>query len=543
MSDFLKFIEEDIAAKKTLLSTMPTKTKTNIKKYNEKIDLFSTNYNEYKKHVKTYLVVKSKSFDIDIPKKNAEDLTDEIHRLEHIRFLLNPTNTFFEKMGFDNLLFDIKNYSDFNFEAMNEIINEFINKFELVGVNLSHDDFNYTYYVREYMLSFLEIRNMNTKDYNSLSKSFEKIYWENPEIIEHVELSFRKLIKKYRKKFETYITNLQKETMWKNNVASYKESTEKLKVAYAELERANKENISDIINLAKRGKIDITNFFKDNKVRELNYKSLMIETLDFNDSEANERFHKGIEKLRTNIEEYQKLCKFIPVFTEFKTAYGNDIVESGKNTSKGGTSNKLKVIEAKINDRESRLEKINKKTIIQEFGFFKRNKNISNKQHKVDSIVLAKELYNLYKVYDEERFKEKILTTVNNFVTIPELLHLYYSYDFFKKKVIKKVFKLSSYDDILKYSEEFDLFSMNPNNVIINGVSVFEENTISKIIINKYRLDNINISEESLEVDNLNTLLNQIQFILRANEIERSETTVEKIWFMVEVEKIIELEK
>ena len=146
-------------------------------------------------------------------------------------------------------------------------------------------------------------------------------------------------------------------------------------------------------------------------------------------------------------------------------------------------------------------------------------------------------------MYDEERFKEKILTTVNNFVTIPELLHLYYSYDFFKKKVIKKVFKLSSYDDILKYSEEFDLFSMNPNNVIINGVSVFEENTISKIIINKYRLDNINISEESLEVDNLNTLLNQIQFILRANEIERSETTVEKIWFMVEVEKIIELEK
>ena len=433
MSDFLKFIEEDIAAKKTLLSTMPTKTKTNIKKYNEKIDLFSTNYNEYKKHVKTYLVVKSKSFDIDIPKKNVEDLTDEIHRLEHIRFLLNPTNTFFEKMGFDNLLFDIKNYSDFNFEAMNEIINEFINKFELVGVNLSHDDFNYTYYVREYMLSFLEIRNMNTKDYNSLSKSFEKIYWENPEIIEHVELSFRKLIKKYRKKFETYITNLQKETMWKNNVASYKESTEKLKVAYAELERANKENISDIINLAKRGKIDITNFFKDNKVRELNYKSLMIETLDFNDSEANERFHKGIEKLRTNIEEYQKLCKFIPVFTEFKTAYGNDIVESGKNTSKGGTSNKLKVIEAKINDRESRLEKINKKTIIQEFGFFKRNKNISNKQHKVDSIVLAKELYNLYKVYDEERFKEKILTTVNNFVTIPELLHLYYSYDFLRK--------------------------------------------------------------------------------------------------------------
>ena len=79
---------------------------------------------------------------------------------------------------------------------------------------------------------------------------------------------------------------------------------------------------------------------------------------------------------------------------------------------------------------------------------------------------------------------------------------------------------------------------MNPNNVIINGVSVFEENTISKIIINKYRLDNINISEESLEVDNLNTLLNQIQFILRANEIERSETTVEKFGLWLKLKKL-----
>ena len=38
MNSFLEFIEKDIAAKKTLISTMPTRTKTNIKKFNENID-------------------------------------------------------------------------------------------------------------------------------------------------------------------------------------------------------------------------------------------------------------------------------------------------------------------------------------------------------------------------------------------------------------------------------------------------------------------------------------------------------------------------
>ena len=68
MSNFLKFIEEDITAKKTLLSTMPTKTKRDIKKYNEKITDMINKYNEYEGSVKKYLDTKSRSF--NIKKKN-----------------------------------------------------------------------------------------------------------------------------------------------------------------------------------------------------------------------------------------------------------------------------------------------------------------------------------------------------------------------------------------------------------------------------------------------------------------------------------------
>ena len=53
MNNFLEFIDNDIEAKKTLLSSMPINNKTNIKKYNEKIASIYENYVYYKdRHLK-----------------------------------------------------------------------------------------------------------------------------------------------------------------------------------------------------------------------------------------------------------------------------------------------------------------------------------------------------------------------------------------------------------------------------------------------------------------------------------------------------------
>ncbi|MDD2181669.1 MAG: hypothetical protein PHW32_04810, partial [Bacilli bacterium] len=254
------------------------------------------------------------------------------------------------------------------------------------------------------------------------------------------------------------------------------------------------------------------------------------------------KFHKGLEKLKTNVEEYSSFIKFMPLFSDFKKEYEKLIPGSVAKSSKG-TIAKSKVLEKQIMSKESKLSKINKKIFNDSTGFFGAKNNVSIRQLKLDSVISAKELYNLYKEYDEEIFKEKVLLMLNQFLTVPELMHLYYSYDFFKKKAIKRIFELTKYDDVIKYSDEFDLFAKNPNNIIVNGVSVFTENNIAKIIVNKYRLDNINLTEENLESSELETLLSKINFLLRVNEVENSKTTVDKIWFKVEVEKIITAEK
>ena len=163
---------------------------------------------------------------------------------------------------------------------------------------------------------------------------------------------------------------------------------------------------------------------------------------------------------------------------------------------------------------------------------------------KIDSIKLAKELYDMYKAYDNEFFKLKVLTILTRSLTVAELLHLYYSFDYFKKMAIKKVFNITNYDEIIKYSDSFDLFAMNPTNIITKGIFVFDEGNVAKIIINKYRLDNINLTEEMLaDESEVTNLLEKVNYLLRINVIEKSSTTVEKIWFISQVEKIKNAEK
>ena len=83
---------------------------------------------------------------------------------------------------------------------------------------------------------------------------------------------------------------------------------------------------------------------------------------------------------------------------------------------------------------------------------------------------------------------------------------------------------------------------MNPTNIIVNGLLVFSDTDIAKIIINKYRLSNIKLTLEELDPDNLDNLLNKILLILRINKINNSSTSANKIWFMTEVEKILSKE-
>lgn len=523
MNNFLDFINKDIENKKTLLTTLPTKTKTNKKKFNLNIVEIEKKYLDYQTSTKNYILAKAKSLQINDEEK--KETTNKIENLEHVKYLLNPSNTYVEKMGFDTLLYQINNYYRFNFKSLNEIINGFLDKFEQAGIDLNSDDFDYTCYVHEYMTSFLEVRNRRLKSYDKVSEIFEQIYWVNPDLIEHIELNFRKLIKKNSRKFNNYISRLQHEAMLKCNVRSYNHCLEKLQATYIDLNMENKESIKEIIDKAINNEFDIEQYMPDSKVREQAYKTLIPADAKM------ENACIALEKLKINIEEYKNYLTFLPIFQYFKTEYSKLL---NKKEEYKGLENIIK----EIDEKEKELDKLNKKifgkTLFKDFNL---------KQLKLESIQKAKELYELYKKYDDEYFKDKVLKILNNTLTISDVLNLYYSYDYFKKLVIQGVYNINNYEEIIKYSDDFDLFAMNPTNIIITGVNIFEENDIARVIANKYRLSNLNIIEEDLGEDNLNLILNKIMLILRVEKIEKSNISLDKIWFLVQVEKMINKEK
>ena len=116
---FYNFIDKDIANKKTLIQTLPIKTKTNIKKFNETIEAFEVKYDEYRSSVRNYLLAKSRSFELTDSENELtkNKINDKVIELERIKFLLNPLNTYVEKMGFDVLLYQLSNYNVFNFNT------------------------------------------------------------------------------------------------------------------------------------------------------------------------------------------------------------------------------------------------------------------------------------------------------------------------------------------------------------------------------------------------------------------------------------------
>lgn len=538
MNNFLNFIEKDIIAKKESIQSLPIKTKTNIKKFNETVESYKEKYEEYRSSVRNYLLAKSRSFEVNgIENEGLKNqINDKVIMLEHVKFLLNPSNTFVEKMGLDVLIYQLNNYYVFNFNFLNEIINSFLDKFELAEIKLTKEEFQYTCYVHEYMSVFLDVRCNVEKDYSKLSDIFEKIYWVNPDIIRHIELNFRKLIRVHAKKFNTYILKLQTEAMQKNNIVNYEDCLEKLKDAYIELKNISKESIVDIINMSKNNEFNIEHYFEDNKVRINTYNSLIPNFSSLNDQIQKNNIYQNLDKFKDNILEYEKYLQFLPVFNYFKEEFEPLLEKDNKDFKE------LNQINDSIEHKEKELEKINKRIFGGKITFFGIKSENHLKKLKTESITKTNELYELYKLHDEKYFHSKVLSSLNKNITVADVLHLYYSFDFFKKKTIQKVYEITSYDEIIQISNSFDLYSMDPTNIIVTGIPLFDVSNVPRIISNKYRLCNINVTEDDLQEENLKNLLNKINLILRVKIIEDSFFSIEKVWFMTWVEKMVSKE-
>lgn len=513
----------DIVKNKTasideLLDSMPKNNAKNNKKYLAELEKAKLIFVRERDII--FTEIKSRYEKINYVKAPIDTSMDTelIKKLEHNLYQITPYNTFYDKMGLSKIIYDLKHFYKNNLLEINNDISSALDKFKEVGVALSIKDFNYSFYVTNYMKGFFSSEG---RDNELLKNSFESIYWQCPNLIKHIELNFRVLFRKYNKKFDKYIAN-QTNTIIKEHNGRDAISTE-LKEA---IERKYNTETNDrylIINSFLSGDKKIEDYTED-KIIQL-YSNFVLK--EANSIEEYASYNRVLYNVVQSLLEYQKYLKYKYLIDNAKKIYNE------KDNYKKITATSLKAIKKK----EKAMMKANKKIM----SLLRKNKT-----EKIESlsVLLNNGIVELSKMYEEldvNGFCEELTQKVTGDYTIEDVLKFMYShYDYIYQTLKDNVGEEGDADQELNDLKEF---IYNPNNDVINNIPFLDESNIATIISDHYKLLNVNIPVESFENGEVDSIVDNINQILLFDALKRNDINREDIAFICEVNKKIDMEE
>ena len=203
MLNTLEEINKRIDIINEMLPKFETTERKEIKKNNKQIEELTKELTDYKDIIFKELVKKKEQ---ELPKNNTELLKEKQEELSELEKGINflEDKSYIVKLEFNKNIYDIENSN--NLEEINKIITEILNKFKLINIELNIDNFKYSITTYKYMNSYFN--NLNKDSFNEeMKNTFDTLYWENPNLINHLALSLRELTNSYKKEFENYIQN------------------------------------------------------------------------------------------------------------------------------------------------------------------------------------------------------------------------------------------------------------------------------------------------------------------------------------------------
>lgn len=509
----------DIDVSKEILSTMPKNNEKNRNKREEYINETEEKYGEYKKEI---LEILSKRYNDQVNiEVNPEisNLEKRLKTIEDVIFLLNDEQTSYERMGLDKNIYKLEKYYKENFENVNEQISQCLKKFEIVGIKLNKEDFNYSTYVTEYMNTFFSEYEHQKVNTDILKTKFEEIYWKCPDIIIHIELNFRNIYLEKKGTIDKYFEREKAEILkkWEKSPIDIKKTYMNLKQQKIEKEQIDKKLLIDkFIN----GKLNTKNF-TDDKFKK-NVQKVLPDSV-FEKIYTDNEIAENINKFLNSLYEYRNYMEFKFIVEDVKKYYNN----------KEQYKKSCVEIRKKIDAEEKKLAKNNKSA----GGFFifksKKDNGTNN------STQLIKDIEDLYKQLDLNTFYEKVATKINEASTIQDVLNLAVEYyEYMISCMIKNQEDISQEEMDLKI-EELKEFLNNPYNTIINNISFLEEKDIVLIIKDRYKLLDFMIEKDDLDINNLDSLISTIEDIQMNINLYKSGINIKDIEQMQKMQKII----
>lgn len=490
-------IKEGIEVSKNLLYTLPKNNIKNKNKYKEVLNETLEKYQNLLNEIENEMLKRYKK----ITNVSQEDLLElqsaKISNIKEKLYLLNPYNSSYEKLNLDKILYRLNHFYKSDLTEANKNINQCINIFKKVGIHLQASDFNYSEYAKEYMSVLL-----NTKDEENIKECFEKVYWQCPDLLIHIELNIKYLFFKNINTFEKYIENKRNEFINENG-ENILETYKNLVIDYNLL---NSSSLHIWLNKFINNEINLFDY-EPNKINKI--------SLSFS-SEEKEISTDEINKLANSSLEYKNYLYFKYLINDLKEKY---------NTKKD-QKNILKKLMKDIQRKEKLISKYSSKR---------------NKKEKINIKImnLIKELECLYEELDIVKFEDVVNKKLTEDSSIYEALLIASSNYLYIVRSMKKNNKNEGFE-----IEQYKLieYLLNPYNTLIQNLGFLEEKDISLIISDKYKLSNFQVTKETFEseekieeiinnskkINIYNNIVKKIgydnlKFIIKYREIEKKE--------------------
>lgn len=492
--------------------------KSAVKERNEYVEEQIKKFDKYQVEVYRLLKLRVNSLLPSDKSNHYDSLKKNIEKEKQIIVFNNSDYSIDFKLGIFKLISSIDINDDVSLNTINNTFLNIIKIFEDASIKLTISDFTYSMFTEKYMHVFLDNIEKNNRFEEVMKKCFDSIYWECPDIIKHLKLNFWSLLEKYEEKLKIYTDTvsyqlLQKTGYDKNSlIDKYLGNVNKYNL---EVSRDEFYNLDSFLSKKK----NVLDYLDDSATRVKNLDQFVIDG-EFKDIEDSSKFYDNMVELAHTLSVLKLYYRYEFIIKDIQEKY------SKKDANKSVFSNKLKEVNTEEGKRKKIYNDYLKACGKNLFHKVNEEKIKSNKLAINEEILKLDTLYN--ELHDLE-IVELINKKVNSTDSLYDLFSLSYESYYYLEKMFNEHFKDS---DDYSFEEELNKyfnFIYSPYNDFLKKINGFSMVDVSSVITDKYRLLGINVTNDNISVDNLDSFMDSVNYVKFIDDILKGDLSFDDI--------------
>lgn len=474
-------------------------------------------FSDYKVLIENEMVERLKKImPIDKTNQYNNELEKVNNLFELVKLNCNISNTF--KLKLDFIISSINENT--SLDELNISIKKFIDKLKEIGITLTINDFKYTMFTEQYMTSYLK----NYK-FNNMKEIFEDIYFNCPDLKLQLKMCLINIINIYKKKIDLYVKNYTSSLFERNDVtvsdviSKYVSLRNNIGSTMAKDEYYNTKIFLD-------DKLKISDYLEGSAARSKNFNTFTT-NYDLLDEYGKNSYNNATMGLYLTLNELKKYYNYEFIIEDLLKRYKE------KDSAKTNFMSKKK----ELDKEEANRQKIYKEYLkASGIGFFAKKDNIKKKNTMLKMNEEIKKLKSLYDEYNDLEITYN-LNRLSESASIYDLFMISLSSFSFIEKMFTTNENFNE-NDLYSNVDDYFKFIFNPNNDFLRETNALVEYNITNIISEKYKLLDLNVSEESIDKDNIDTTLDILRYINLIQNINMSNISINKIYNIYRMTKI-----